>query len=387
MLRILFAGAVLAGIPSACATGAAPVGVIGGDPLSRLHVHEKDLRTASERDEIRFVGKSRYLNHSRAVVTHTIDDSTRFVPASIDAMDRHGIKATIFVSTERGPISELWPRLRQAVANGHEIGSHSRTHRCQWPGAADFCKDAYSESEIGGSRDDILRNAGQPYVWSWCYPCGLCAGFDFIQDRIRRAGYLVARNYPREAEDGHLVPNVQTWDSNPYNAGYTQVAQRKGGIAKSGRTDVVELNAKFDEVHRQGGIYNLMSHPQWLDLGPEGFYEQHLAHIGGRADVWYVPMGPLYGYHTVSERTEVRPLAPAGAKARFAVYNDLDPRIYNMSLTLEFAAPGVKRVFAGRERLLGRKAGPTDRWNEQYFRRDGDTLYVTVQPNTILEFR
>jgi hypothetical protein len=302
-------------------------------------------------------------------------------------MDKYGIKATIFVSTERGPIAELWPRLRKAVENGHEIGSHSRRHQCRWPDTADFCEQAYSDYEIGGSRDDILKNTPQPYVWSWCFPCGNCAGLEFVQQRLKAAGYLVARNYPREADDGHLVPDLQTYDPNPYNATYTQVAQKKGGIAKSGRTDVESLNAKFDEVYERGGIYNLMSHPQWLDYGESAFYERHLAHIGGKADVWYVPMGPLYAYQTAWERTQVQALRPDKAQARFAVFNDLDPKIYNNSITLEFAAPPGISVFSGGKRLSERKAGLTDRWSDQYFRRQNNTIYVTVSANTVLEFR
>ena len=38
------------------------------------------------------------------------------------------------------------------------------------------------------------------------------------------------------------------------------------------------------------------------------FYERHLAHISRRRDIWYVPMGPLYAYRAIHERTEVRPL-------------------------------------------------------------------------------
>ena len=34
--------------------------------------------------DVRFVGKTKYLNNARAVVTHTIDDSTKWVPASVD---------------------------------------------------------------------------------------------------------------------------------------------------------------------------------------------------------------------------------------------------------------------------------------------------------------
>jgi len=54
-----------------------------------------------------------------------------------------------------------------------------------------------------------------------------------------------------------------------------------------------------------------------------------LAHVGGRADVWYVPIGPLYAYRTSSTETLVRQLRPTGAAPRFAVYNSLDPKIYN----------------------------------------------------------
>src|SRR5258707_11010929 len=91
---------------------------------------------AADTAPVRYVGKTKYLNNARAVVAHSIDDSTKDVPRSIDAMDKYGVKATLFVSTEQDPapedrfftqlqVRELWPRLRQAAAEGHEIGSHS----------------------------------------------------------------------------------------------------------------------------------------------------------------------------------------------------------------------------------------------------------------------
>jgi hypothetical protein len=106
----------------------------------------------------------------------------------------------------------------------------------------------------------------------------------------------VARDYPGERQGLQNVLGLQTWASNPYQASYTQVVQKKGGPAQKGRTDVGELNAKFDEVYGRGGIYHFMSHPMWLDYGPEQFYQQHLQHIA---------------------------LGPGEAKARFAVRHDL----------------------------------------------------------------
>ena len=332
---------------------------------------------------VSFVRVTKYLNNARAVVTHTIDDSTKYVPAAIAAMDRYGIKATAFVSTRRKPIDDLWPVLRRAIQNGHEIGSHSRSHPCLWPPTLRFCFFSYSDYELAGSRDDILRETTQPHVWSFAYPCGLCTNYDFVHRKLERAGYLLARNYPNEAAGGHNVPDLQTYDTHRYNATYTQVVQKKGGIAPTGRSDVPEVNRKFDEVHKNGGIYNFLSHPQWLDYGPDAFYEQHLRYLAGRADVWYVPMGPLYAYQRVLQRTEVRRLGPES----FEVSHDLDPRAFPISVTLQFTAAGKWGLEVNNHAVTERAAAPADRWNEEYFRREGDTIYATVRPKAVLTFK
>src|SRR5262245_1294649 len=72
---------------------------------------------------LHFVGKTKYLNNARAVVVHTIDDSTKLVVDTADAMDKYDIKATFFISTEQDPPPEerffnqlqvwlLWPRMQ-----------------------------------------------------------------------------------------------------------------------------------------------------------------------------------------------------------------------------------------------------------------------------------
>lgn len=364
-----------------------PVGIVSGDTQARLHLSPSEVRAGNESGGIRYLGPSEYLNHMKAVVTHTIDDSTDSVRDSMDAMDKYGIKATIFVSTDVAPISSLWPRLEEGIRNGHEIGSHSRRHQCQWPDTLNFCFRAYGDEEVTGSRDDILRNTTQTHVWSFGYPCGNCNTYEFVHRKLARAGYLVARNYPDELKDGHLVPNLQTYDTDPYNATYTQVVQKRGGIAKTGRTEVAEVNAKFDEVYARGGIYTFVSHPDLLDYGPDKFYEQHLSHIGGHADIWYVPMGPLYAYHTVHQNTTVQALDPRDAKGRFAVSHNLDPEIFQTSLTLQFSVPAFSEIRSGDKLVSERASGLTDRWNEEYYRREGDTVYLTIHPNTVVEFR
>lgn len=369
-------------------------GVIPGDPMVRLGITADEFEDAD--GPVRFRGTCRYLNAVNAVVSHSVDDTTEWLPACLDAMDRYGIKSTAFITTQFEPLmSRLWPRLRQAIADGHEIGSHSRTHPCRVPDSLPFCLGRFTIDEIEGSREDILRNTGQPHVWSWAYPCGNCADRKFVQRKIARAHYIAARAYPDEFQNRHAVPDLQDYDSNPYAARYTQIVQKgyskfagKGReVAISGSTDLAALNGKFDEVAATSGIYSFVSHPQMLDYGTDSFYERHLAHISRRADVWYVPMGPLYAYRTLCMETKVRQLRSTGGGARFVVYNSLDPKIYNGSATLEFQTRMPVTVLANGRQLAERASEPVTRWDGEYLRSAGKNLLITVRPNTLLEFR
>ena len=366
------------------------VGTRQSESLEALGWAPQDFTAFDAEQRVHYLHITRFLNDARAAVVTTIDDSTAHVDDCLDTLDRYGIKATAALSTKREPISQLWPRLRQAVDNGHEIASHSRRHQCSWPDSETFCRQAYSEDELTGSRNDILANTQQPYVWSWVYPCGNCAQYEFIHDRLARAGYLVARNYPDEANGGVLVPDLQTWSLDPYDAGFTQVVQKKGGIAPAGRTDVDDLNTKFDEVYEKGGIYHFVSHPQWLDYGPTHFYERHLSHISHRPDVWYVPLGPLYAFQVTAENTVVSRVRSQPGEERFVVYNPLDPDIYRQTVTLAFTVPEDQEidVFSAGVRLAARPSDRlTDSWNTEYYRRHGESLMITVRPNTTLEIR
>ena len=139
----------------------------------------------------------------------------------------------------------------------------------------------------------------------------------------------------------------------------------------------------------EGGIYHFVSHPSLLDFGADQFFEKHLEYIGGRPDVWYVPLGPLYAYQIVRERTVVTPLDPKDGWERFAVHNTLDPKVYDNALTLHFVIPAASSISA---RVAGRpipeKVGKlTDRWSTEYYRRDGNATLVTIRPNQIVELK
>jgi peptidoglycan/xylan/chitin deacetylase (PgdA/CDA1 family) len=370
------------------------IGELASDPLTRLGLSTDDF--ADSPGPTQFLGTTQYLNGARSVVSHLVDDSNEHLPTCLDVIDAYGIKATAFVTTGyKSLMPKLWPRLRQAIAHGHEIGSHSRRHPCRTPDTSFSCFRSLTWDEIDGSRKDILEHTQQPYVWSWAYPCGHCAGHKFIQRKLALAGYLVGRGYPQELLDRHVVPDLQTYDPNPYAAAYTQIVQKsytkvvpdKGELTISGLTDVSRMNDKFDEVHAGGGIYSFLSHPQMLDYGREGFYERHLSHLAGRDEVWYVPIGPLYAYRKLSQQTQVQMLKAPGSATRFAVFNRLDSKIYNGSITLKFRTTVAAKVLVDGKELAERTAGPVDHWDNEYFRVAGRDLLVTVRPNAVVEFQ
>src|SRR5262249_33086632 len=127
--------------------GRAPlVGQLHGDSLAALGVGADDLLRSP--GPVRFVRKTRYLNGAHAVVTHRVDGTSPYVPACLDALDKYGVKATVFIYTGRNEATPLWPRLQRAIANGHEIGAHSRRHPCSSPETAVFCFLSFNHYEI-----------------------------------------------------------------------------------------------------------------------------------------------------------------------------------------------------------------------------------------------
>src|SRR5260370_9378284 len=91
-------------------------------------------------------------------------------------------------------------------------------------------------------------------------------------------------------------------------------------------------------------------------------------------------MGPLYAYRTIHTHTEVRP-----AKAGFEITNGLDSKIYSGSITLDFLAPAGTAILSNGKRLP-EQTGATDRWDQEYFRPDGEHVYGTLRSKTVLEF-
>ena len=132
-----------------------------------------------------------------------------------------------------------------------------------------------------------------------------------------RPGYIVARNYPGEAQGLHVRPDLQTWAANPYDAPYTQVVQKAGGSRGAHRAADRRAGPQH-EVRRglqQGRHLPFPVAPAVTRLRPRRVLRKApLAHRPA-PDVWYVPMGPAYAFHTIVESDRGQADEQGGAKA------------------------------------------------------------------------
>ncbi|MDX2694883.1 polysaccharide deacetylase family protein [Streptomyces ipomoeae] len=144
----------------------------------------------------------------------TFDDGyADFVAHALPLLLRHGCGATLFVLPGRLDGDNAWdpggPRkpllsaegIRQAAAEGVEIGSHGLTHV-----DLTLADDALLHAEVRDSRA-LLRDVTGAHVHGFCYPYGKVDRR--VLDAVREAGYSYAcATDPGDLTGLHALPRV-----------------------------------------------------------------------------------------------------------------------------------------------------------------------------------
>jgi len=242
----------------------------------------------SETNSCQFIGVSKYYDNRKATVVSTNDDysgiSISQWMATIDAYQRNKIVVTIGVIPAMENIGIIptsgWFALQQQIDEGFvSISSHSYTHSADWWVASkenDFC-----ENEARASRDAILANLNLPYgqyVHGWIAPFHSTS---VTGEVLAKYNYLIDRGRPSD------FTGITQWTGAVFER-----ASCMGGNALPNAT-------VFQQVYNEGGIFHYMAHPtvfsveEWK-LGSA--WDNVLAQIGGKTDVWYVGWGELYVY-------------------------------------------------------------------------------------------
>lgn len=262
----------------------------------------------------------KYYDNRKAAVVITGDDwwessDSNFTSFSnLCAQDK--LWFSVGIITNSANESPNWTSIQNAINNGYvEPCSHSRTHK-PTP-YADY------DSEIGGSKTDIINNLSLPdlnkrgnqeYVYSWIEPGGYTDSN--VTKKLGEYKYLSDRSVRPSLNNFY-----STWDSINglyYRFGPTIEADDHNISSWAPSfPGTSQLNSEFDKVVNTGGIYTLYFHPDSVtttELSP------HFDYIKQRNDIWYVGMGHLYLYDFINRQTSREDTQPEISQSGYPLY-------------------------------------------------------------------
>lgn len=248
--------------------------------------------------ECSFSSIAAYYDDRKAVVVLTADDWTGQVgrdadfQAACDACQSRSIWITVGIMSYFDSTPPNWTAIQAELDQGYvEAASHSRTHP-HIPYGDYVAEIDTSRVEIESNLDlpGLYKKGSDEYVPAWTEPFGESDAAQRSQCGVSK--YLADRDVTTD----HVFA---TWD--PTNGLYNRIGYSIW-MGSDGTTNLATLNASFDARYAAGEIYHLFFHPYNVDWTPGEYATQHLDHIKGKKDVWYVGFGALYLYHYVQER-------------------------------------------------------------------------------------
>ena len=252
----------------------------------------------------------------------TNDESDNY-QAALHVCRGFHLPLSIAINSRSAGGEPTWRIMQEELDRGDrswEPAVHGQTHPKD---AAAYKVRGYRE-EILGCREDILKRLHNIPYGQYVFEHILTHGYQDETLQTTDAGeflFLRGFNWLDNPSSNDYAP----WDSKHCfygiaglnTKGYDALLERREPKGRYFARDVAELNAAFDKVYQNGGIFYALWHPDRFRNsviydprpgvdGKEGStLMQHLAHVANRKDVWYAANGWLYSYRYVAENARV----------------------------------------------------------------------------------
>jgi peptidoglycan/xylan/chitin deacetylase (PgdA/CDA1 family) len=238
---------------------------------------------------------------AKAAISLTYDDGLNSqLDNAVPELDRHGFKATFFLTEtniQQGRRLAEWVRL---AAEGHEVANHTVTHPCSLQHVQ---PDAFEHGEIDRMEGFLDANFSPERTRTFAYPCGyLGIGRGDRRERYARYRQILER-------DGVICARTTAGRPNrPQDA----IADRFNlhALEPTDEADLVAPARRYlAETVAQGAWAILVFHdvlPRWASEGDAsiGVHRRILKLVADQG-VWVAPMGKVFE-HIAAHRGSLR---------------------------------------------------------------------------------
>src|SRR5215469_11532422 len=223
----------------------------------------------------------RWPNAKLAAVSLSFDDArVSQIDTGLALLNRRHVKVTFFVQAEN--ISKRLEGWKKAVADGHEIGNHSKSHPCtanysfsRLNALEDYSLEMMA-GQLDGANAEIEGLLGvKPRTFA--YPCG--------QKFVGRG--LDVRSYvPLVTE--HFVAGRGYLDESPNDPAFCDLSQAMGTPFDD--MDLDHMKALVDEASKQGRWVIFVGH----DIGTRGYQVTDTSALGALGDYLKDPANGIW---------------------------------------------------------------------------------------------
>ena len=260
---------------------------------------------------------AKWYNNKNSAVSITFDDNTptQFTLAK-PILDRLNMNATFYITTDLAN-AEIWGDIKDAYAQGHEIGSHTVSH----PDLTSL-SDAQIKHELEESKRLILQNVPSDEYLTVAWPYG--------EENSKVRSIATSLNYiGGRLAGGGITP------SNPINESGFMYRIRSYVIEN---TSLSAFNSELNSVAAQGNwlvfLYHGIEGNGWKPT-PVNDFEQQMNALSGKQDqIWVAPFKDVYKYYNQRLSASLVEKSITDSQITLQLSDNLTDGIYNVPLTV-----------------------------------------------------
>jgi peptidoglycan/xylan/chitin deacetylase (PgdA/CDA1 family) len=229
---------------------------------------------------------------ARAAVSLTYDDGLNSqLDNALPELDRHGFKATFFLTEDNVRQGRRLADWEHLAAEGHEVANHTVTHPCA---LQHLQPDAFAKGEIDSMESFLDANFNAERARTFAYPCGyLGIGKGDRRERYARYRQILER-------DGVICARTTAGRPNrPEDA----IAERYNlhGFEPTDEADMVAPARRYlAQTLAEGSWAILVFHeilPRWSTEGDASIgVHRRILNLLAKENVWVAPMGQVFEY-------------------------------------------------------------------------------------------